>query len=61
MAKTKYESVEQAIDAWRDGELKLETLKKNFYHTQKLGQDRQFFYRKVIYEIEKIRLNEQWG
>jgi len=61
MAKAKYESIEQAIQAWKDGELKLETLKKNYYHTQKLGQERQWFYREAIFEIEKIRLQEQWG
>lgn len=61
MAKAKYESVDQAVQAWKDGELKLETLKKNYYHTQKLGQDRQWFYRETIYEIEKIRLKNQWG
>jgi hypothetical protein len=61
MAKPKYNTVEEAVDAWKSGDLKLETLKKNYYHTQKLGQDRQYFYREAIYEIEKIRLKEQWG
>lgn len=61
MAKPKYETVEEAVQAWREGKLKVDNLKKNYYHTLKIGNDRAHFYREVIYNIELIKLKEQWG
>lgn len=59
--KIKYNTIEDVVSAWKVGELKLESLKKNYFYATKLGQERALFYKLAICTIEHIRVDEQWG
>ena len=57
----KYNTVQDFVVAWCNGDLDLNTMKKNYYFYVKSDNPRASLYKQAIYEIEKIKLDMQWG
>lgn len=61
MAKVKYHSVEDLVDAVNSGELSIDNLKRMYYAALKNEQPRVETYRQAIYDLSLKKLKENWG
>ena len=59
--RVRYNTVQDFVIAWNNGDLDLNSMKKNYYSYVKSDNPRASLYKQAIYEIEKIKLDMQWG
>ena len=59
--RVKYNTVQDFVIAWNNGDLDLNSMKKNYYSYVKSDNPRADLYKQAIYEIEKIKLEMKWG
>ena len=61
MARVKYETVEDLVNAVKTGILTIDNLKRMYYASEKKEQPRAEVYRQAIFILSLEKLKEQWG
>ena len=61
MARIKYESVEDLVNAVKNGCLTIDNLKRMYYASEKKEQPRTELYREAIFVLSLEKLKDQWG
>ena len=61
MARVKYETVEDLVNAVKTGILTIDNLKRMYYASEKKEQPRTEVYRQAIFILSLEKLKEQWG
>lgn len=61
MARVKYETVEDLVNAVKTGILTIDNLKRMYYSSEKKEQPRTELYREAIFILSLDKLKEQWG
>ncbi|ULG01791.1 hypothetical protein phiA047_0060 [Aeromonas phage phiA047] len=61
MARVKYETVEDLVNAVKTDVLTIDNLKRMYYASGKKEQPRTELYREAIFILSLEKLKEQWG
>ena len=61
MARIKYETIEDLVQAVKSGTLTIDNLKRMYYASEKKEQPRTEIYKQAIFILSYEKLKEQWG